>query len=219
MYIALFKTTGTLFITGMEMILLQSITQASRWLFVELPDQAAKCILYGAGLSRTTSLHVLLQCFRIFSSPWHDRITIAFPFLLTKESTSQQRKYLPYWYHWGQRRLTFKWGHQVRAKAFCESPGSEAQAAGTYLRMSECVFMWEECAVKGQESAHILPQKEERRREESWVLGVGGHLYKYSKQDALFSNLFMCTKHVYNIVCLHSFSQINAKNFTFDIVV
>lgn len=44
--------------------------------------------------------------------------------------------------------------------------------------------MWEGCALKGQESAHILPQKEERRTEESWVLGVGGQLYKYSKQHA-----------------------------------
>lgn len=42
--------------------------------------------------------------------------------------------------------------------------------------------MWEGCALKGQESAHILPQKEEKRTEESWVLGVGGQLYKDSKQ-------------------------------------
>lgn len=42
--------------------------------------------------------------------------------------------------------------------------------------------MWEGCALKGQESAYILPQKEERRPEESWVLGVGGKLHKYSKQ-------------------------------------
>lgn len=57
--------------------------------------------------------------------------------------------------------------------------------------------------MKGQESAYILPQKEERRPEESWVLGVGGKLHKYSKQrdsvPALFSNLFICNTNVYNI--------------------
>lgn len=75
--------------------------------------------------------------------------------------------------------------------------------------------MWEGCAAKGQESAHILPQKEERRREESWVLGVGGHLYKYSKQHALFSNLFMCNKHVYNVVSSFGLMQ---RISHFDIV-
>lgn len=57
--------------------------------------------------------------------------------------------------------------------------------------------------MKGQESAHILSQKEERRTEESWVLGVGGQLYKYSKEHdsvpALFSNLFICNKHIYSV--------------------
>lgn len=55
--------------------------------------------------------------------------------------------------------------------------------------------MWEGCAGKGHESAHILPQKEERRWEESWVLGVGGQWYIYiykKRENALFSNLFMC---------------------------
>lgn len=73
--------------------------------------------------------------------------------------------------------------------------------------------------MKGQESAHILPQKEERRTEESWVMGVGGQLYKLSKQHVLFSNLFMCHKHVYNVVCLYLFSEIDAKDLTFDTLV
>lgn len=55
--------------------------------------------------------------------------------------------------------------------------------------------MWEWCALKGQEAAHILPQKEERRTEESWVLAVGGQLYKYHKQydsmPTLFLNVFI----------------------------
>lgn len=79
--------------------------------------------------------------------------------------------------------------------------------------------MWEGCAGKGQESAHILPQKEERRTEESWVMGVGGQLYKHSEQHVLLSNLFMCNKHVYNAACLYLFAEIDVKRLTFDIVV
>lgn len=56
--------------------------------------------------------------------------------------------------------------------------------------------MWEGCTGKGQESAHILPQKEERRWEESRVLGVGGQCYKkkIKTENALFSNIFMRIK-------------------------
>jgi len=59
--------------------------------------------------------------------------------------------------------------------------------------------------LKGQESVHILPQKEERRTED-----VGGQVYKSSKQHdrepALLSNLFIRNKNVYNVgKCLHSF--------------
>lgn len=75
--------------------------------------------------------------------------------------------------------------------------------------------MWEGCAPKGQDSAHILPQKEERRTE-SWVLFVGVKRYKYSKQHdsmpALFSH-FSCKEHVYDVfISCHRLMSINLNS-------
>lgn len=69
-----------------------------------------------------------------------------------------------------------------------------------------CVYVGGGAWTIGQKWAHILPQKEERT-EESWVLGVGGQLYKYCMLQSPLSNLFMCN-HVHT-----------AAPLTFDTVV
>lgn len=69
-----------------------------------------------------------------------------------------------------------------------------------------CIYVGGGAWTKGQKWAHILPQKEERT-EESWVLGVGGQLYKYCMLQSPLSNLFMCN-HVHT-----------AAPLTFDTVV
>lgn len=132
--------------------------------------------IYGPGLNMATKGSWL--CLRTFSCPLDDKITIALPFLLTHESTSQQWEYLPYWYHWGQRRLS-SGGIKSGLK-----PSLGPLALKLRLRAHISAHEWVSvyvggmCIERSTKSTHVLPQKEERRTEESWVLGV--QLYKSS---------------------------------------
>lgn len=132
-------------------------------IFILPLDWAAKCVQNGAKDIRP----VLLQLLRTFPH----NTTPCFCFL-TQEPTPQRRRYLSYMCHWGQRRLTFKWGHGVRAKASCESPGLWCWGCRVQIcaRASERL-RGKRCAAKGQESAHVPPSEggDEKRGE----LGAG----------------------------------------------
>lgn len=69
--------------------------------------------LIGKTWTTKAMLNFLLQDLSTFSS-LHSTVTVS-----------------GIWHHWGRRRLTFKWGHQVRAKAYSKSLGSEAYATHT----------------------------------------------------------------------------------------